>query len=289
MNRWNIYTAGVLGLVLHAGAWANDGAAPAQRAADKSQFHLFNATPDELMRPLSADRPDGTESPYTVDAGHVQIEASFFDDSFGASGGIETRVRTFADVNFKLGLTNDIDLQIVFSPSVEERVQVPGMPEMIMAGASDVTVRSKFNIWGNDGGESAFALMPFVTIPTSTDVSNGEWEGGLIAAFGMDLCDGVGLGLMLEGDIAYNDATGSHDFDLIHTAVLGFDVVGPVGCYVEYIGAMSSDSDVGYRPVFSTGLTVALNESAVLDVGLRRGFGRAEEDLGVFAGMTVRF
>ncbi len=48
-----------------------DGGEP---ALDKSHFNLFNPTPRELMRELSTDRPDKTESPYTVDAGRVQVE-----------------------------------------------------------------------------------------------------------------------------------------------------------------------------------------------------------------------
>ena len=43
---------------------------------DKSRFTLFNPTPRALMRDMDTDRPDTTESPYTVDAGHVQIEFS---------------------------------------------------------------------------------------------------------------------------------------------------------------------------------------------------------------------
>ena len=42
--------------------------------ADKSSYHFFNPTPRELMREMSTDRPDLTESAYTVDAGHFQIE-----------------------------------------------------------------------------------------------------------------------------------------------------------------------------------------------------------------------
>ena len=37
---------------------------------DKNQYNLFNPTPDELMRELNADRPDKTDCPFTVDAGH---------------------------------------------------------------------------------------------------------------------------------------------------------------------------------------------------------------------------
>jgi hypothetical protein len=46
----------------------------AAERADKSGYHLFRPTPRELMRELSTDRPDQTESAYTVDAGHVQLE-----------------------------------------------------------------------------------------------------------------------------------------------------------------------------------------------------------------------
>ncbi len=37
-------------------------------------FHLFDPIPSSQMRSLSTDRPDKTESPYSVAAGHVQVE-----------------------------------------------------------------------------------------------------------------------------------------------------------------------------------------------------------------------
>src|SRR5205807_425866 len=43
-------------------------------SADKSSYHLFRPTPPSLMRELSADRPDKTDCPFTVDAGHFQVE-----------------------------------------------------------------------------------------------------------------------------------------------------------------------------------------------------------------------
>src|SRR6187402_3113627 len=58
---------------------------------DKSQYHLFNPTPLNLMREMSTDRPDTTESAYTVDAGHYQIEMSFFDYSRDRSDGARTK------------------------------------------------------------------------------------------------------------------------------------------------------------------------------------------------------
>ncbi len=73
--------------IVLAAAWSSASFAQAERhapgpaeaeqpAPDKSQYSLFNPTPRELWRPLSADRPDFTESPYTVDASAVQLEMS---------------------------------------------------------------------------------------------------------------------------------------------------------------------------------------------------------------------
>src|SRR5687767_4843881 len=49
------------------------------RVGEKWQYHLFRPTPRHLMRDLATDRPDVTESPYTVDAGHFQAELSFIE------------------------------------------------------------------------------------------------------------------------------------------------------------------------------------------------------------------
>src|SRR4051794_16404126 len=43
-------------------------------AVDKCQYTLFHPTPRHLMRELATDRPDKTETAYSVDAGHFQLE-----------------------------------------------------------------------------------------------------------------------------------------------------------------------------------------------------------------------
>ncbi len=46
---------------------------------DKSVFNLFNPTPTEFLRPMDMDGPGSTESQYTVDAGHFQVELTLVD------------------------------------------------------------------------------------------------------------------------------------------------------------------------------------------------------------------
>ena len=240
---------------------------------EKRSFNFFNPTPNHLLRELSPDRPDATESPLTVDAGRFALEASLFD--YRRDNGAETY--TYGQLNFKAGLTHDIDLQTIVDLSSDT-------PDG--DGFGDVTLRLKYNVYGNDGGHSALALMPFVKVPTNTELSNEEWEGGLIIPWGISLTDTIGLGLMAEFDYLFNEDTGDHEFEFLHTAVLGFDLTENAGAYVEYIG-IAGEHD--YQAYLAGGMNYAVNDDLILDFGVQSGLNSAAEDFGFFTGFTKRF
>ncbi|MGJ8695673.1 MAG: transporter [Verrucomicrobiaceae bacterium] len=237
----------------------------------KSPYHLFNPTPDNLLRDLSPDRPDATESPITVDAGRFALEMSLFD--FRRDGGIEST--TWGAVNFKAGLSQNTDLQTVFNLYTGDQ----GGPE----GFGDLTFRLKHNLWGNDGGDTALALMPWVKIPTG-ELSNDQWEGGLIIPFAIDLNDSVGLGLMAELDYLHNGTR--HEFEFLHTAVLGISLTEKAGAYTEYIGIWKEDT---YEAYLAGGMNYAVNNHLILDLGVQTGLNSDSEDFGIFTGFTKRF
>src|SRR5262245_32432486 len=87
---------------------------PAEKEAppDKWGYTLFGPTPRELMRPMSTDRPDQTESPYTVDAGHFQVEMhhvnALFDHDQSGDGDVRTIDYGLAVLNLKAGLLNNV-------------------------------------------------------------------------------------------------------------------------------------------------------------------------------------
>ena len=89
----------------------------ARPAADKAAFTLWNPTPRALLREMTTDRPDKTESPFTVDAGHVQIEADLLNYTYDRinSARDHTRTDTFAiaPINFKVGLCTATDFQVI--------------------------------------------------------------------------------------------------------------------------------------------------------------------------------
>lgn len=243
------------------------------------------------LRDLAPDRPDTTESPITVDQGHWQLEASlatFSRDKDKASGD-KVKAWSFPDLNLKYGVTAYDDVQLVFSAWAVEDVKSGGATDHT-EGVPDVTVRWKHNFWGNDGGETAFALMPFLSIPSGSELSSDHVEGGLIAPLGWTPAwaeeRGMGFAFMLEGDVVWDAEDTDYDFVLVHTATCGFDVAGPVGAFVEYIGEAPSDGD--YTARFSCGVTCSVDENLLLDVGARIGLNDAAEDLALFTGFTLR-
>ncbi len=251
-------------------------------------YHLFRSVPDELMREFVTDRPDFTEAPITVPAGHFQAEVSFFDLSRDSTAGTRTERDLIGNINLKLGLLDNVDIQFVFDAFTETRTTTGGTLTEA-EGFSDLTTRLKINLWGNDGGRTAFALFPYVKIPTGSALSNNQWEGGIILPFSMDLTDDVSFGAMLQPNFVYDANTNGYDLDWIHTFVFGLPVTRSVGTYLEYVGIAGSSAGLDYQAIFSGGFTWAAADDVQFDVGVRLGLNDAAEDFGVFSGVSFRF
>src|SRR5688572_16907283 len=247
--------------------------APTARAqddgsSDKLQFNLFNPTPRSQMREMSTDRPDTTESPYTVDAGHVQVELSFVDYTRDSSDDGDFESLSLLPTNFKVGLLNNADVQFVFEPYVREEFD-----DEDVEGFGATQIRFKLNLWGNDGGDTALALMPFVQFPTADDDfgATDHVEGGLIVPLAISLPNEWNLGLMAEMDFVRDDADEDYGTQFVHTATVGHDIAGDLAGYVEYIGVASHDLNLGYVAVLGGGLTYGLSDDVQLDTGINVG------------------
>ena len=237
--------------------------------------HAFAQSPGSGgSRELSADRPDTTESPITVEPGRVQIESGLYD--WSRDDGDDTH--TWLSLHTKFGLAESLDFGFVFESFVQEE-----NPDA--EGFGDIGLTMKWNLWGNDGDDTAFALIPSLTIPTHTSVSGGEWEGGLAAPLSMDLADGWGLGLMAEVCLV-DDSTGSHQFEFLHTAVVGRDLSESLGMFLEYVGVASEED---YEASLASGMTYMHHDNLMLDISLRAGLNDAAPDVGMATGFTVRF
>lgn len=268
---------------------------PVASPTDKAGYTLFDPTPREALRELSTDRPDKTESPYTVDAGHFQVELDFAtytidrDKTNGANARAESL--NVAPINLKMGLTNDTDLQVIVDSYIHRTVtdRVANNRQRI-DGFGDVTLRLKHNLWGNDGGRAAFALMPFVKLPTNSNgLGNAAVEGGLIAPLAITLPGQFDLGFMTEVDLLRNDADSGYSASFVNSATVSHGLTDRLGMYVEVFTEKRGEKNSHWVATLDSGLTYAIGKNAQLDLGVNLGVTEAADDLNLFVGLSRRF
>lgn len=261
-------------------------------AADKSAYSFFHRTPEAQLRELSTDRPDLTESPYTVDAGWWQIETdvvNYAHDHDTADGAdVKSAVLYLGTVNLKVGLTPRVDLQTIIESYARARIydRAAGV-RVRSSGIGDITSRLKINLWGNDGGESALAIMPFIKWPTNRHgLGNNSVEGGVIVPYARELAGGWSMGAMTELDIVRDEADRGYDGAWVNTITFGHDISGNLGGYLELATVLQSGRDVA---TFDLGLTYAIGRHIQLDCGANLGLTDAADDVNVFTGISIRF
>lgn len=272
--------------------WMVPGEALASDPPRTERYCLLDPVPRAGMRPLSTDRPDQTESAYSVDAGHVQFEFEVAKATLGTvspDGDRSGRELVVGGVNAKLGLTSRTDLQWVYDGQVVswKRSEITGSLEQ-RTGAGDLQTRLKVNLWGNDGGPSALALIPYVKWPLSaSQVRNGHAEGGLIAPVAFDLAPGWSLGGQTQVDWVHYDPAG-HGFEWANTVTLGHDLTERWAGFIELAARVAPESGLGWQGQFDLGFTWQAHENLQLDFGCYFGITRSAPDYVPFLGLTWR-
>ena len=178
---------------------------------DKSGFTLLSPTPTADLRSFCTDRPTKSTAPCTVDAGHLQIESDVFNVTGDSSGGATTTTWLVTNPTLKLGLTNTLDAELNIVPWEIVAVRDHATGQVSRAsGAGDLYARLKWNLLGDDGGNIAFALSPYVKAPTAnSSIGNGAVEAGLIAPINFNLPMNFSLVVDPEIDLLKNANDGS--------------------------------------------------------------------------------
>jgi hypothetical protein len=283
MTLGSLTFAGLLGA--SAGAQETNGVPP-----DKSVYNLFNPVPENLMRDLSPDRPDATESAYTVDAGHYQLEMDFANFTYDKTDGTSTKAWGAGGFNFKAGLLNNVDLQLIYDNYLNVKTTDSSGKSTTQSGFGDLTTRMKINLWGDDGGKTAFALLPYVKFPTSTDdLGNNAVEGGVIFPLAVSLpCD---FDLSLETAVGFfqdeNDNLYHEEF--IASASLDRQIIGSLSGFLEFFSNFSTEQHSSWVGTVDTGLEYLVTKNIQLDLDCYFGVTHAAPDFNPFAGITWRF
>jgi hypothetical protein len=259
-------------------------------APDKSGYNLFNPVPENMMRDLSPDRPDETESPYTVDAGHYQLEIDFANFSCDKSGGTTTKTWQVGDFNFKAGVLNNVDVQFVYDNYLNVRTEDGSGKSTTQSGFGDFTTRLKINLWGDDGGKTAFALLPYVTYPTSTDgLGDYAVEGGVIFPLAVSLPYDFNLSLEPAASCMKNQDRDAYHEEFIASASLDHQIIGKLSGFLEFFSNFSTENHAGWVGTVDTGLEYLVTKNIQIDCDCYFGVTPAAADYNPFAGITMRF
>lgn len=229
----------------------------------KKNYNLFNPTPKNLMRDFATDRPDATESPYTVDAGHFQLETDLFKTEHFKTAGVTTINNFYGIANIKMGITNSLDIQLVVS-SLEVSTINNGISKTKTSGFGGLTLRAKQNLWGNDDGSSALAIFPFVNIP----LKHGEnFSGGILVPFSLSLGKGWDFGTQIEADIADGTMSNGYYFNFLTSATVSHSLFKDLDFFAE--GVLSRNNELKtYEYFLDGGFVFALSSSVQIDTGI---------------------
>jgi hypothetical protein len=259
--------------------------------SDKNQYWLLNPVPTDQMRSFNTDRPTKSNVPYTVDAGHFQYETDLVNFTHQVTGSVHTNTIFVPNPTFKVGVTNNADLEVnVPIAGVQTFSSSPG-PSSTIWGIGDTFVRAKVNLWGNDGGSSAAALIPYVKAPSAPlGIGNGAEEEGLIAPVAFSLPNNFTLLLVPEIDALKDSADDGRHTNFIFDVNLSREVIKNVTAYVEFWADYNDDPVIKATELsFDTALAWTIFSNVQLDVGANFGLNSVTPAIQIYAGLSQRF
>ena len=246
------------------------------------------------MRELSADRPDKTDSPFTVDAGHFQLEMDFANVTWNRDRAgmhpVDTVEYEISPALLKLGLLNNLDLQLAMTHyRAGKSVDTITGERHTLVGWDDLTPRLKWNLVGNDGGFLSLALLPFVKVPTGSHaISNGAAEGGVKIPYAFDV-PGWEIGFQSEYSLGRNSDLPGYHWKYANSVSVGHSIVGKLSYFVEFYGEETTEPGRRWIGTVDTWLTYQLSKTLRLDGGVYIGVTEAADDWHPFIGMTWRY
>ena len=255
---------------------------------DKSEYTLFKPTPPGDMRSLNSDRPSVTTGPYTVDAGHLQFEASFLQYTHDYAQGRHADSFDVMPTNCRVGLTSQTEIDLLIDPYQNVASYSPAQT-MRFQGFGDTTLQGKLNIWGNDGGASAFGIISFAKLPTgAAGISNHHVEGGVILPISVALTDGLSLAGMAEFSIDRNASNTGCGWDMTDTLVLTKTLTPSTSVYVEYVGVAPIQAGRSFAASVDLGAAFQLNDNLQLDIAGNIGLSKSLPEFTILSGITIR-
>jgi hypothetical protein len=250
------------------------------------------ANAQDSARPFSPDRPSFTGSPYTLDPGRFQFEMTLGSLARDKTddGGVATKVETIGTSasTLRWGVTEDMELQLAFGGLLIEETRTPLERER-SSSAGDISVISKINFWGNDSDDSAFGMIPYLSLPVSRPASGGRRvTGGVAFPLALALPGDISLGLQAGMEMNPNEAGTGYGAVINNSAIAGINLTPKIGGYIEIFNVKDTRAGNAWENSAGLGLSYRVTDELQFDTGVNMGLSEATDDLEVSIGFAVR-
>jgi hypothetical protein len=253
----------------------------------KHKYSLFNPIPRDKMGEMETDRPDVTESAYSVAPGHFQVESDLFRHTRNKKDGVQSIENSYNLANYKLGLTERSDIQLLIPAYVTntERDLSTGKITNKTSGIDDISVRFKYNLWGKNGGNSALAVLPYVTLPTSSFADNGI-QYGVVLPFALKLNEDWNFGSQAAVNLAKEGDNRFHP-EYLYSFTFGRKLSKKISAFVEGVATYNVFNDI--TDTFANGgVILSVTDNFNIDAGLNYGTNHSADKI-YFVGFSFRY
>lgn len=214
---------------------------------------------------LITDRPDATESPYTVGKGNFQIEtgALFIDDSFDDND-IKTTVYNTALLRY--GLSDNFELRLGWD-YINSNTKFRGREVFDATGFTPLLVGAKIEITDEEGWIPQIGLLGHLRLPFTAVSEFKPEDTGMDFLFSFDhtLNDRAGLAYNLGARIGDD-----RSLEYIYSLAYGYSITEKIGAYAEVYGFFPESDQAGH--LWDAGMTYLVNNNLQLDATIGTGF-----------------
>ena len=225
-----------------------------------------------------------SDDPSILEPGRTQIEIDFI-HTHDRDAGVRTRAFNVAPVLITHGLNTRTDIGLGFGGYSHTSAS---------RNWGDLTLRAKYSLWGHHNsepspGNTAFALLPYVTIPLKSGDGSELLLGGLILPLSITLPSDWSLIIMTEFDVVA-DATDRHrKAQWIESLVLARTFSEAISAYIEFYSVLPFERGTDWQAQANFGFSYAFSPDFQMDAGCNFGLNRAAPDVQPFIGLTLRY
>ncbi len=242
--------------------------------------------------PLITDRPDQTESAFSVPLGYVQFEAGW-GFSHLESTGVQLLTHTVPQALARIGFGHGLEGRIGFAGWNRTETREAG-GRTVFKGLGDVDLGLKYQIAEALGIRPHIAFMGTVTLPTGgADFGGVRADPSVRLVFANDISERVGVGYNVGAtwtSVPSADGAGATKtlVDALYTVAFGFALTDRVGAFAESFGSFAVSDGAASEHLLDGGFTIMLRDNLQLDMSAGVGLNGAADDWFVGAGLSVR-